>query len=405
MPRYRLTNAIVAKHSCPEGCRKQDLFDTDTKGLMLEVRANGGRTYYLRYTDRYGKTRQHRLADARDVTLTQARGLADAARNRIALGGDPAEDRAAQRQVPSFAAFAEEQYLPFVRSYKRSARCDEGLLRNHLIPRFGHKRLDEIRPADISRMMRERLDEGAAPGSVNRLTILMRYMFNLAVRDWSVPGLSENPTKGIPLLPENNKIARYLSAEEIGRLFAGARASPNRMLPYIVAFLLFTGARRNEVIKARWSQIDRGRAQWRIPSPKSGEARHVPLGVSALRVLDLVAEETREIGADCIFPNPKTGKPYVSVFEPWDKARRRAGLPHVRLHDLRHSYAAFLVNNGRSLYEIKELLGHTQISTTQRYAHLSQETLLEATNTTAPLGEIFDTLVEDHPGPSEGSSE
>lgn len=81
-----------------------------------------------------------------------------------------------------------------------------------------------------------------------------------------------------------------------------------------------------------------------------------------------------------VFANPKTRKPYVSFFYSWDTARKQAGLADVRIHDLRHSFALFLVNAGRSLYEIQKILGHTQVKTTQRYAHLSQDTLIDAAN-------------------------
>ena len=81
-----------------------------------------------------------------------------------------------------------------------------------------------------------------------------------------------------------------------------------------------------------------------------------------------------------MFPNSKTAKPYVSIFISWDTARKQAGLADVRIHDLRHSFASFLVNAGRSLYEVQKILGHTQIKTTQRYAHLSQDTLIDAAN-------------------------
>ncbi len=83
---------------------------------------------------------------------------------------------------------------------------------------------------------------------------------------------------------------------------------------------------------------------------------------------------------DYIFANPKTKKPYVSIFTAWDKARKSAGLTNLRIHDLRHSFASFLVNAGRSLYEVQQLLGHADIKTTSRYAHLSNERLQEAVN-------------------------
>jgi integrase len=96
--------------------------------------------------------------------------------------------------------------------------------------------------------------------------------------------------------------------------------------------------------------------------------------------------------SDYPFGNPKTCKPYKHLYSAWNTARIKAGLPEVRMHDLRHSFASFLINSGRSLYEVQKLLGHTQVKTTQRYAHLSQETLLDAADVgTASLTAIFDS--------------
>jgi len=93
-----------------------------------------------------------------------------------------------------------------------------------------------------------------------------------------------------------------------------------------------------------------------------------------------VLKRRKDNGSEYVFPNPKTGKPLQHFFNTWDRIRKIAGIPDVRLHDLRHSFASFLVNNGRSLYEVQRLLGHSQIQTTQRYAHLTHGTLSEATN-------------------------
>jgi integrase len=149
------------------------------------------------------------------------------------------------------------------------------------------------------------------------------------------------------------------------------------MLKYIIPMLILTGARKRELLDAKWEDFDEERRLWRVPLPKSGRARHVPLSDGALTLL---ASVPRVPGCVWPFANPNTGKPFVSMYYGWDTARRLAGLPEVRIHDLRHSFASMLINQGRSLYEVQRILGHTQIKTTQRYSHLSNVTLLAAVN-------------------------
>ena len=366
--------------------RKCDLFDSNCKGLMLEIRATGGKTYYLRYQDKRGRTRQLRLAREEDVSLHQVRKLAEQKRSLVALGQDPCEEKAVLRQVPTLAQFIDEHYLPYVRTYKRAVTTDISLLKNHVLPRFGGRYMDEITRVDVQKMHNERRASGAAPGSANRLLILMRYIFNLALK-WEIAGVKTNPCKGVPLMEENNKMERYLSVEEAQRLYESVCKSENTMLKFIVPMLILTGARKREVLDAKWQDFDFTRRIWRIPMSKSGKARHVPLSDGAMTLL---ATMTRKPGCDWAFANPVTGKPYVSIFCAWDNARKKVGLADVRMHDLRHSFASLLINSGRTLYEVQHILGHTQVKTTQRYAHLSQDTLLAAANTaTAAVGAVM----------------
>ena len=118
-----------------------------------------------------------------------------------------------------------------------------------------------------------------------------------------------------------------------------------------------------------------------VPFAKSGKVRHVPL---SMPVIELLRKLQSDSVTPYVFANPNTRKPFVSIFFSWDTARKRAGLPELRIHDLRHSFASFLVNSGRSLYEVKELLGHADIKTTSRYAHLSRETLAQAVELIGP---------------------
>jgi integrase len=152
------------------------------------------------------------------------------------------------------------------------------------------------------------------------------------------------------------------------------------MLQHIVLFLIYTGARKNEVLQACWQDVDWQKSSWRIPKTKSGKVRHVPLSRGALELLSKLQNQIKldHMGKRAIFANPETGKPFISFFYSWNSARVRAGMPEFRIHDLRHSFASYLVNAGRSLYEVQELLGHADIKTTSRYAHLSRERLAQA---------------------------
>lgn len=385
MPRVTLTAATVASATCPEGVRKVDLFDTLTRGLMLEVRQRG-KTFYLRYRSDRGVTRQLRLADARDVSLAQARRLAHRARNQIAMGEDPAEARAARRRVPTFAQFIEQDFLPHIRTYKRSWKSDVSLLNNHILPALGRQYLDAITRRDVQRMIASRREMGKAPGTCDRMLILTRHIFNLAAK-WKVPGVRENPAKEVELLKIDNKRERFLREDEVRKLYKAVIASAHPQLRYIVPMLLLTGARRGEVLNARWQEFDREKRMWRIPVTKNGRPRTVPLSDGVLAILDAVPRV-----ADCafVFANPETLRPYVTIHKAWDAVRTAAGLSDVRLHDLRHSFASFLINGGRTIYEVQHLLGHTQVKTTERYAHLQQETLLKAANVAAAMaGDAF----------------
>jgi integrase len=174
-------------------------------------------------------------------------------------------------------------------------------------------------------MHADRMASGATAGSANRLLIMMRYIFNLALR-WELPGIKANPCAGVPLLEVNNQRERYLSQDEAKRLYDAVCESENPMLKFIVPMLILTGTRKRKVLDSKWTDFDLERRIWRIPTTK-------------------------------------------------------ADLADVRMHDLRHSFASLLINSGRTLYEAQNILGHTQFKTTQRYAHLSQDTFLAAANT------------------------
>jgi integrase len=132
-------------------------------------------------------------------------------------------------------------------------------------------------------------------------------------------------------------------------------------LKYIVPLLLLLGCRKRELLDAKWEEFDLDRRIWRIPMSKSGKSRHVPLSKAALEIIHKLP---RFEGCSYLLPNPDTLKPYSQIHKAWNNARITAGLPDVRMHDLRHSMASNMVNSGRSIYEVSQVLGHSQLKTT-----------------------------------------
>jgi integrase len=380
MPITKLTPSFVRSVSCCPEVGKVDFFDAILKGFMLEVRASGGKTYYQRYTDERGRERQFKIGPADVLTLQQARRKAKQIKAEAILGGDPQQARQVRRSVPTLQLFVDQRYLPFVKGYKRSWKTDETVLRVHILPQLGRYFLDEIRPEFIIDVTNKMRSEEYAPGTVARIIVIMRYVFNLACK-WKVLPHGTNPASGIPVPPDVQR-SRYLSKLEAGRLLASIRADENQIAAKAIMLLFLTGARRNEITQAEWAYIDWQRSTLFVPKSKNGHTRYIQLNSTAIELLKSVP---RTDGNRYIFPAPTTGRPMPHLFFPWDRIRKRAELQDFRLHDLRHSFASFLVNDGERLNVVQKLLGHTNPRTTQRYAHLSADRLGQAAETVASI--------------------
>jgi integrase len=386
-----LSSGFVRHASCPSGQRKLDYFDSKQRGFLVEVRASGRKTYYQRYCDERGRERQFKIGRADVLTAEQARKLGRSVLARAVLGENPQLRRQELRSIPNLAEFVAEKYLPFIKTYKRSWGTDETVLRIHVLPPLGKMALDEITAEHVIALIARMRSDGYAVGTSNRVVMILRYMYNLAAK-WKVPGVTQNPTRGIELGQEAQR-NRFLSREEAQQLVDAITADENRTAANAILLLMLTGARRNEITQAKWEHVLWNERKLLVPLSKSGKPRWIALSTSAMSLLDSIPMLD---GCDYIFPSPITGRPCPSLWFPWRRIRARAGLEDVRLHDLRHSFASFLVNEGVSLYVVQALLGHANARTTQRYAHLASDTLTSAT-------EIVDGIVVAQPLRSDAS--
>ena len=372
MPKRKLDAAFCLAAACPYGKTKETYWDTGITGFVLEVRQSGGKTYYLRYFDQTNRQRQLKIARYEDITFAQAQKRAKRLRSEVVLNGNPAERKEQKKAIPTYETLA-KQHLEHARTYQKRPENTQAVLEGHLIPKWGRCRLDEITGQEISKWLAEKRT-AYAPATVEKFRMMLGRSFELG-RQWGIPGAQINPVRAVPRFKFDNARERYLSKGEAQRLLKACKASSNPQLWAIASLLLYTGARKSELLQAKWEHVDTAGRSWLIPDSKTGKARRVPLSSAALEVVE---ELVRIPNCPWLLPNPETRKPYNTIKRAWETARTEAGLPGLRIHDLRHSAASFMANAGTDLFAIGRILGHADHQSTMRYAHLANDTLLAA---------------------------
>jgi integrase len=368
----------VTTAGCEPGRKKTDWYDDTVTGFVLECRCTGGRTYYLRYEDAAGRQKQHKIGRFEDVSFSAAKKRAVQLRSEVVMGGDPRAKKAEAKAIPLYRELS-AMHLADAKLHQRSYSTTEGYMRLHVVSRWGKVRLTDIDSRAVGQWLADKRAEGLAPATVEKLRVILGRSFELGAR-WGIPGCDKNPTRGVIRKPLNNARERFLSAEEAARLRVAVAASQNPQLQHVVGLLLLTGARVRELLDARWEHMDVERKSWLIPTSKTGKPRRVPLSSAALAIIEALPRFN-----DCpwLVPNPDTLKPFVSIKHGWQRAIRVAKLPGLRIHDLRHSAASFMINGGVPLFDVGKVLGHANYQSTIRYSHLSQASMASAVDTLA----------------------
>ncbi len=362
---------------CPPDKKRIEYCDTDVPGLLIECRSapNAVPTWYLRYKAN-GKTAYTRLGNVQDLGLAQARKQAITLKAHHTLAPKLAVEAKAPMGAMTLDVFMRDHYMPHAKAHKRSWKRDDQLYRLRIAPKFGSLALSAISRRDVQVFHNGLIAEGLSPASADHHAKLLRRVCNLALEH---DLLEKNPLKGFQLFNVSNELNDAPDDDGIQRLLEVLRTDHNRPVCMILMFLLSTGARLREALQARWAQVQIEHGVWLIPATnsKSKRIRSVPLNDSALYVLEEVGTRSN---SEYVFPNPQTGKPFVSISRVWYRIRKKALLPTMRAHSCRHFFASTLVSNGRSLYEVQQLLGHQNPITSMRYARLSKRALQEASN-------------------------
>ena len=379
----KITDKLVRDLAAPD-TGNRIVYDTEVSGFGIRATAGGSKAFILNY--RNGEGRERRLtigAYGKDAwSVEAARKRAGELRREIDKGNDPLAAKIEKRDgttVADLCDLYEEHHLPTKRP--ASARDDKQMLKGIIRPKLGTQKADS--PALGTEIGKLHRSMKATPYRANRVLALVSTMFNLGITQWRV--CKENPAKGIGKFHEAKR-KRYLKSEEVARLTVALAKHEDQVSANVLRLCLFTGARVGEAMGARWEQFDLDGETpiWSKPaaSTKQDEDHEVPLSTEAVKLLTAIKGD-----GELVFPsdNPESPIPYKRVNQAWGEIRTAAKIPDVRIHDLRHSFASFLVSNGQSLPVVGALLGHTQAATTQRYAHLLREPLKAAVDTVGAI--------------------
>ena len=375
-----LTQAKVKQLTCPTHLKRieKTVDSILVPGLFAEVRRTGGMTYYLRYRDSNNKTRYQKIGRSMDISLPDAKKAALKLRAGILLGNYPGKLEKG-RECITFRAFFENRYLDYCRPRKKSWRDDQKLYTRRLRDQFGSLPLDQFTLESVERFLGELTEEGLAASSVRHHGQLLKRCCSLATTWKLLP--DGNPLADLKLQQVNDAREYFLSPEELQRLLHVLDTDEARVPCLAAKALLLTGCRVSELLKCRYQDLtlDSDTPTLKVVSEnsKNGRARYVPLSQAALEIINqLPSKDTSQY----LFTNSRNGERLKSIDKAWQRLRKEAGLPQLRLHDLRHNFASLAVNSGESLYTVQKILGHQSSDQSSRYAHLSGSALQDAAN-------------------------
>lgn len=388
--RARITIRLIDATSAPSDGELR-IWDTDVRGFMLRIAKSGRKTYCLKY--RYSN-RQRWLTigeHGSPWTPDTARARAKEALYQASHGEDPQAVKVETRTKSGTIKELFERYFVEGRIDKplkreSSWKVDRTNYTRHIEPLIGKRIARELTLSDLSQWQAQvaagktSLDvktrkqgraivtggTGAAARSMRTLSAMMSWAVRHEILD-------QNPCGKIQKYRDEQR-ERALTEDEATRLWTMIAEAEKAWViakdfADIFRLIMLTGARRTEIVALRWSEVDFDRARLVLPPVRTkmgalNRSRYIVLSAPALDILQKVKRR-----GEHVFPSSVGDKPLVGVNRAWEKVRTLAGIPDVRLHDLRHSFATFAVENGASLFQVGRALGHAKSVSTERYAH------------------------------------
>ena len=354
--------------------RERVVWDEDLKGFGVRVHPSGRKVFIVKTRYR-GRIIKMTIGPHGAVSPTYARVRAAEIITDARAGKNPAGRKSGAPTMHALGGRFLEDYVPVhckpstAEEYRRSIKL-------FIDPKIGKLRVPDVQRSDIAALHHEMRE---TPYQANRTLGVLSKIFNLAEL-WELRPDGSNPCRHVKRFKEKKR-ERFLSDEEYRRLGATLRdieadSSETAAAIAAIRLLMLTGCRLSEIQKLRWEHVDLNAGELRLPDTKTG-AKVVHLGDPAIAVLRGIQ---RQDDNPWVIAGRKPGSHLTDLQHPWRRIRARAGLDDVRIHDLRHSFASGGLLVGEGLPMIGKLLGHTQVQTTARYAHLANDPVKSAAN-------------------------
>lgn len=394
-----ITNTLIAK-LLPQA-KPYDVRDEKLIGFIVRVNPTGKMTYMCEYA----RGKRIMLGKVGVLTPMQAR---DKARNLLAdftKGNDPYLTKKQANKVPTLRSFLENEYAPWHKSHAKKGKQDIQRIKIHFLETFGDKRLTEIDTRSVEKWCIKRINDGIKPATINRDITTLKSLFSKALKSELITTHPLNKLK--PYKVDKQTKVRYLSKDEELRLrnaldvrekqLKELRKNSNEWrtaqgyeplfnfssgnfidhAKSLVILSLNTGLRRGELLNLRWENVDFAAATLSVAgdTTKNSLTRHIPLNSEALHIL----KDWRQQSDNRILVFPHKGESeFTNLRRAWCRILKIAQIENFRWHDMRHHFASRLVMASVDLNTVRELLGHSDIKMTLRYAHLAPEHKAEA---------------------------
>ena len=347
-------------------------WDSEVKGFGVRVNLNNKKTFIVKYrvgSGRAAKVRKPVIGTYGVMKVEEARIIARKLIIEAFEGNDPKEIDKTNITIKEFCNIYLQQHAE-IKKKQSSVIEDKRMMKLHILPSFGNICIKDINSVMITKHHQSMYK---TPHGANRLLSLISKMMNLAEK-WNYRQLYSNPCRHIDRYKEKGREV-YLTMdqiEKIGLVIKDLEKTESLYILSAIKILLFTGRRTGEILTLKWDYIDFKNFRMNLPDTKTGK-KSFRFSPTVHQILSSLPDKE-----GYVFKSIIGNKRVTTVRHIWRKICKLAGIENVRVHDLRHTYASLAVQSGYSLPIISKMLGHADIKTTQRYAHLHDDPVNQA---------------------------